>query len=209
MLDTEPLYQAAWQRAAEALGYVLDDEFYLTLIGTPTKDALKKVGAYFGPTFPLQRFTKLGADQWYQQVEEHGIDTKPGLLPLLDQLEAAAVPRAVATSSSAKQAAETLAASGLAARFALAHIVTSDQVACGKPAPDLYLEAARRLGLPPTTCIALEDSEAGVQSAFTAGMTVLMVPDLKAPSPQAQSQAYKILPSLHQATPLIADLLAR
>ena len=114
MLDTEPLYQAAWQRAAEALGYVLDDEFYLTLIGTPTKDALKKVGAYFGPTFPLQRFTELGADQWYQQVEEHGIDTKPGLLPLLDQLEAAAVPRAVATSSSTKQAAETLEASGLA-----------------------------------------------------------------------------------------------
>ena len=66
MLDTEPLYQAAWQRAAEALGYALDDEFYLTLIGTPTKDALKKVGAYFGPTFPLQRFTKLGADHWYR-----------------------------------------------------------------------------------------------------------------------------------------------
>ncbi|MXW80596.1 MAG: HAD family phosphatase [Gemmatimonadetes bacterium] len=206
MLDTEPLYQAAWQRAAAILGYELDDEFYLTLIGTPTKDALKKVGAYFGPAFPLQRFTKLGADQWYRQVEEHGIDTKPGLLPLLDQLEAAAVPRAVATSSSAKQAAETLEASGLAGRFA--HIVTSDQVARGKPAPDLYLEAARRLELPPTACIALEDSEAGVQSAHTAGMTVIMVPDLKKPSPQAESQAYKILSSLHQAAPLIADLLA-
>ena len=207
MLDTEPLYQAAWQRAAATLGYALDDEFYLTLIGTPTKDALKKVGAYFGPAFPLQRFTELGADQWYRQVEEHGIDTKPGLLPLLDQLEAAAVPRAVATSSSAKQAAETLEASGLAGRFI--HIVTSDQVARGKPAPDLYLEAARRLGLPPAACIALEDSEAGVQSASTAGMTVLMVPDLKAPSPQAEAQAYRILPSLHQAAPLIADLLAR
>ena len=207
MLDTEPLYQAAWQRAAEALGYELDDEFYLTLIGTPTKDALKKVGAYFGPAFPLQRFTKLGADQWYRQVEEHGIDTKPGLLPLLDQLAAAAVPRAVATSSSAKQAAETLEASGLAGCFA--HIVTSDQVASGKPAPDLYLEAARRLGLPPTACIALEDSEAGVQSASTAGMTVIMVPDLKAPSSQTRNQAYEILPSLHQATSLIADLLAR
>ena len=140
-------------------------------------------------------------------MEEHGIDTKPGLLSLLDQLEAAAVPRAVATSSSAKQAAETLEASGLADRFA--HIVTSDQVACGKPAPDLYLEAARRLGLSPTACIALEDSEAGVQSASTAGMTVVMVPDLKKPSLQAESQAYRILPSLHQAAPLIADLLVR
>lgn len=207
MLDTEPLYQAAWQRAAAALGYALDDEFYLTLIGTPTQEALKKVGAYFGPDFPLQRFSKLGADQWYLQVEERGIDTKPGLLPLLDQLEAVAVPKAVATSSSAKQAAETLEAGGLADRFA--HIVTSDQVALGKPAPDLYLEAAHRLSLPPAACIALEDSEAGVHSAHTAGMTVLMVPDLNKPSPQAEAQAYRILPSLHQAAPLIADLLAR
>ena len=207
MLDTEPLYQAAWQRAAAALGYALDDEFYLTLIGTPTQDALKKVGAYFGPAFPLQRFTKLGADHWYRQVEERGIDTKPGLLPLLNQLEAATIPKAVATSSSAKQAAETLKAGGVADRFA--HIVTSDQVALGKPAPDLYLEAAHRLELPPAACIALEDSEAGVQSAHTAGMTVLMVPDLKAPSPQAGAQAYKILPSLHQAASLIAALLTR
>lgn len=205
MLDTEPLYRTAFQRAAAALGYALDDEFYLTLIGTPTKDALKKVRAYFGPTFPLQRFTELGADQWYRQVEECGIHTKPGLLPLLNQLDAATIPKAVATSSSAKQAAETLEAGGLAGRFA--HFVTSDQVAAGKPAPDLYLEAARRLGLPPAACIALEDSDPGVQSAHTAGMTVLMVPDLKKPSPQAEAQAYKILPSLHQAAPLLADLL--
>ena len=60
MLDTEPLYQAAWQRAAGALGYELDDEFYLTLIGTPTKDALKKVGAYFGPDFSLAALYRVG-----------------------------------------------------------------------------------------------------------------------------------------------------
>ena len=117
------------------------------------------------------------------------------------------IPKAVATSSSAKQAAETLEAGGLAGRFA--HLVTSDQVAAGKPAPDLYLEAARRLGLPPAACIALEDSDPGVQSAHIAGMTVLIVPDLKKPSPRAAAQAYKILPSLQQAAPLIADLLTR
>ena len=205
MLDTEPLYQTAWQRAAAQLGCEMDDQFYLTLIGTPTREALKKVGAYFGPDFPLERFAELGARQWHRQVDQRGIAPKAGLLPLLDQLDAAAVAKAVATSSSAPQVAQTLKAGGLAGRFT--HIVTSDQVACGKPAPDLYLEAARRLGLPPESCIALEDSEAGVQSAHSAGMTVFMIPDLKAPSPQAAAQAYKVLPSLSEAAPLIAGLL--
>ena len=192
MLDTEPLYQAAWQRAAKSLGYSLDDEFYLTLIGTPTKDALKKIGAYFGPAFPLQRFTELGADQWYRQVEEHGIDTKPGLLPLLDQLEAAVVPRAVATSSSAKQAAETLEASGLADRFT--HLVTSDQVAFGKPAPDLYLEAARRLGLPPGCLYRARGFRSRGSIGPHRGDDRAHGARPQETSPQAEAQAYSILP---------------
>ncbi len=206
MLDTEPLYQIAWQRAAAELDRDLDDDFYLTLIGTPTKEALQKVAAYFGADFPIQRFAKLGGVQWHRQVEENGIATKTGLLPLLDQLDRAAVAKAVATSSNARQVAQTMKAGGIEGRFA--QIVTSDQVARGKPAPDLYLEAARRLELPPETCIALEDSEAGVASAHAAGMTVLMVPDLKQPSPQTVARAHRVLPSLLEAAPVIKDLLS-
>ena len=139
------------------------------------------------PAFPCSALPSWGQTNGTGKWKNTVLIPSPACCPCSTSLRRRPSPKAVATSSSAKQAAETLEAGGLADRFA--HLVTSDQVALGKPAPDLYLEAARRLDMPPAACIALEDSEAGVQSAHTAGMTVLMVPDLKKPSPQAKASS--------------------
>ena len=81
-------------------------------------------------------------------------------------------------------------------------------MAKGKPAPDIFLEAARRLGVEALNCVALEDSDAGVLSAVAAGMTALMIPDLQAPSEVAVRSAFRVLPSLRDATPVLLSLLA-
>ena len=88
-----------------------------------------------------------------------------------------AFPRAVATSTRRERARAKLARRGLLARFAA--LVGGDEVARGKPAPDIFLLAAARLGVAPADCVVLEDSEPGVRGALAAGMMPIMVPDLR------------------------------
>ena len=146
MLDTEPLYQVAWQATSAELGYALDDTSYATLIGRPTDDC-ERERRWFGPGFPLDRFRVRWPELWQAEVAANGIQQKPGLLEILTFADAQRLPVAVATSSEADYAAFSLRHAALEGRFNV--IVTRDQVARGKPAPDLYLETARRLQVEP------------------------------------------------------------
>jgi len=89
---------------------------------------------------------------------------------------------------------------GLAQDFAVT--VSSEEVARGKPAPDVYFEAARRLEVAPSSCVAVEDSSNGIRSATAAGMRVIAVPNPEfPPSPDALALADDVLKSLGQLTP--------
>ena len=96
------------------------------------------------------------------------LQTTPGLLRVLDQL---ACPSCVATSSSAPRVTHTLEILGLADYFGAA-VFTSSQVAQGKPAPDLFLFAAREMSTRPERCLVIEDSAAGIEAGLAAGMHV-------------------------------------
>ena len=204
MLDTEPLYKTAWQRAAADLGYALDDSFYLRLVGRSIADGEAELVHRFGPSFPLAEFQGRWPELWRTRVEVDGVPTKPGLPELLAWVAERQIPIAVATSSDRAYTTFSLGHAGLAGRFAT--VVTGDEVAHGKPAPDIYLEAARRLGVDPAHAIAIEDSDAGTLAARRAGMSVLLIPDLKAPSAEATAAACRVLGSLFEARAFIASL---
>lgn len=206
MLDTEPLYKVAWQAASADLGYVLDDAFYARLVGRPTRDCEQEVVRHFGSTFPLDRFRVRWPERWQAEVAANGIRQKPGLPQFLAFLDRQRLRVAVATSSEADYAAFSLRHAGLEGRFEV--IVTGDQVARGKPAPDIYLEAARRLQVPAAACIALEDSEAGILAASRAGMRALLIPDWTHPSEAAVQAAFRVLDSLDEAQEVVAKLVA-
>jgi len=129
---------------------------------------------------------------------------QPGLLPLLDWVEQQDLPRAVGTSSNAAEAELCLTLAGIRDRFAT--VVTVDQVAAGKPSPDIFLLAAQRLGVAPHQCLVLEDSNAGVQAAQAAGMAVVMVPDLQQPTAASQAIAQPVLGSLHEVLAWLQSL---
>jgi HAD superfamily hydrolase (TIGR01509 family) len=113
-------------------------------------------------------------------------------------------PVAVASSSHAEVIDEALAATGLEDVFAI--VVSSDEVAHGKPAPDVYLEAARRLGVAPSRCAAVEDSENGILSAKAAGMRVLAIPNPQfPPAGHALAEADLVLASIAELTPEAVD----
>jgi HAD superfamily hydrolase (TIGR01509 family) len=85
--------------------------------------------------------------------------------------------------------------------------VSSQEVARGKPAPDVYLEAARRLGVPPERCAAVEDSQAGIRSAKAAGMRVVAIPNpAYPPDPAALAEADLVLASIADLTPSVIDM---
>jgi HAD superfamily hydrolase (TIGR01509 family) len=205
LIDSEPLYRSAWQAAAAEAGYELSDRLYLNLIGLSDRDSEEVLVKTFGDDFPLTRFRSLWPLLWRRQAENFGIPLKPGLDDLLAVIEKHRLPAAVATSSDRERAHFALQAAGLDRRFSC--VVTGDQVARGKPAPDIFLEAARRLGVSPPHCLVLEDSEAGVLAAAAAGMSSLLVPDLKAPSPATAARASRVCVSLKEAAVLVETIV--
>jgi HAD superfamily hydrolase (TIGR01509 family) len=206
MLDTEAMIKPCFQQAAADLNCDLDDEFYGTLIGKGTVDCDAALVARFGPALHLDHLKVRVRAMLRARMTATGIPIKPGLTGLLALLKRHRILKAVATSTDAEDAEFTLRTAGLWGHFPV--IVTGDQVEQGKPQPDIYLEAAARLGVAPGHCVALEDSSTGVLAASRAGMKAFMVPDGgHAPSPQAQAAASAVFASLHDVTDLMSGWL--
>ena len=127
----------------------------------------------------------------------------PGAVEAVERL-GAGFRLAVASSSNRPLIDAVLSASGLDERFEVT--VSSEEVARGKPAPDVYLEAARRLGVPPARCAAVEDSGNGIRAAHAAGMRVLAIPNRLYPPPsEALALAYVVLDSVAKLTPTVVS----
>jgi HAD superfamily hydrolase (TIGR01509 family) len=203
MVDTESIYQGAWRQAAQTFGYTLNEETLLATTGRRLEDCYKILQGAVDDTFPMPAFLELWPRLWHEQVSAHGVPQKPGLMALLDLLESHHIPKAVATSTEYPEAIFTLQKAGIADRFHL--VISGDQIVNGKPAPDIFLRAAEQLGVPPQHCLALEDSEAGVVAATTAGMVTIMVPEIKYPAPEVTQRAYRVLSSLHEAKQMIVE----
>lgn len=197
LLDTEPLYRMSWQAACAELGYTLDDVYYQRLVGTGMNESERLLEERFGESFPIDDFRL----RWRRIWDENDttIAAKPGAVELLDLLRAKAITVALATSTPRALAVRSLGT--LAARFAL--IVCGDEVERTKPWPDLFLLGSERLGIAAADCLVLEDSANGVRAAHAAGMDVVMVPDLVAPTEEIAALAVRVCGSLLEVAELL------
>lgn len=196
MFDTERLARDAWRRAMAERGYALDDETYLTAVGRTVRGACDVFVDALGPDLPIHAIEAAKARYLREMLEPHP-PLKRGLLRLLDGLEALDLPKAVASATARAEIERRLASVDLRRRFEA--VAGGDEVAFGKPAPDLFLLAAARLRVGPAACVVIEDSEAGVDAAVAAGMAVVVVPDLVETSASARARAKAVLPSLVEA----------
>lgn len=206
MFDSERLILRAWQRAMADFGYQASEEVFLASVGTTVESTNQLLRAAYGPDFPLEATNGRTDEYLWLEVDQHGPPLKPGLMALLDYLEAQGIPKAVASSSQRVTIDRLLAAAGLTQRFAAT--AAGDEVMHGKPAPDIFLLAASRLGVKPAQCLVLEDSEPGARAAHAAGMAVIIVPDLKAPSDEVAQLAAAVLHDLHAVRGWLAQRLA-
>lgn len=130
----------------------------------------------------------------------------PGAAAAVERLAADGLRLAVASSSNRPLIETVLAEAGIAGAFAA--VVSSEEVARGKPAPDVYLEAARRLGTPPERCVAVEDSTNGLRSAHAAGMRLVAYPSATyPPAADALALADVVLHSLDELLPSLVRSL--
>ena len=204
MLDTEPLAARAWEEAAARAGVGFDMSLASRMIGRNFADCSLMIRAHYATGYPVDALLAHWHAAYDAIVSREGLALKPGVCELIDWLVACGIPRAVATSTRLDRALAKLAHVDLLAHFAA--VVGGDEIERGKPAPDIYLEAARRLAVAPAACVVLEDSEPGVRGALAAGMTPIMVPDCLPPSADLLLAAPLVEASLHDVIARFAAL---
>ncbi len=201
MLDTETIAYQAWKQAASELGYMFEEDDYYALVGKSIPIIEQGILDALGKGFNLDKAVKLKASYFEDSISKSGIPIKSGLLELLEVIDQLDLKKAVASSSHKQAILKRLTITNLIDRFQI--IVGGDEIQNGKPAPDIFLEAAKQLDVPPKECIVLEDSSAGIQAAHSAGMVPIMIPDKNQPDPATQEWASHILHSLHEVIPLL------
>lgn len=179
LLDSERVALAIMAECAAELGLAWDCEVGLRIIGRTVTDSNHILREHYGDDVRVDALPTAFRARYDRHIDEQAIPLKPGVRQLLDLLDAHGIARAVATSTQRERAARKLERNGLLQRFDV--LVGGDDVARGKPAPDIFLAAAHALGVEPARCLVLEDSNTGARAGLAANMSVVMVPDLLEP----------------------------
>jgi HAD superfamily hydrolase (TIGR01509 family) len=199
-LDTEH----TWTRAESALYARYGTEFTLDhkreMLGTSGEKSALTMERHLGQPGRGDELRVELRELVHAELDGTGVEPMPGALELLDALRASGVPVGLATNSGREFATRALRAAGIYDHFDA--VVSAEDVARPKPAPDVYVAAAEAIGADPQACVALEDSETGVAAAKAAGMTVIGVPSFPGIDLDA---ADLVVPSLRD--PRVWDLL--
>lgn len=194
ILDTEKLYVRFWCEAANFYDYPMERSHALSIRSMARPLAIERLKSYFGEDFDYYAVHSKRIELMDKYIEENGIEAKPGAELLLAYLKENGYRVALATATGYERTKEYLERLGLFKYFD--EIVCTAMVECGKPAPDIYLYAAEKLGLRPQECVALEDSQNGIKSASSAGCKTVMVPDLDEPADEIKPLLYDVADGL-------------
>ena len=169
--DTMPLHFRAWTRAMEELGGKFPEELFYAWGGKPTDVIVGQLNAKFGLSLDVEKTVRRKEDYYLAMVAE----VTP-VQPVLDYAKSihGTAPMAIASGGHHELVDATLAALGITELFDA--VVCVEDYVHGKPAPDPFLEAARRLGVPAGDCVVFEDSPTGIEAAEAAGMAHVFIP---------------------------------
>jgi HAD superfamily hydrolase (TIGR01509 family) len=198
LVDSEAVWDEVRQRFTEENGGRWHEGAQRDMMGMSSVEWSRYVHEQLGVRMEPERISQEVADRVAALYREH-LPLLPGAAESVRAL-AAEWPLGLASSSNRHVIDLVLDEAGIADCFRAT--VSSEEVGAGKPAPDVYLEAARRLAVAPSACTAIEDSTNGIRSAHAAGMAVIAVPNRDfPPDPDALELADVTLDSLEELTP--------
>lgn len=205
LFDTEVLgFQAMKQLSAEK-GYAIDQAFYETTLGVPNAECGGIYRKALGEAFPYEEVIARFRDFFLDYVRTRPLPFKPGLVDCLSGLRERGVKIALATSTVRQLVTKYFAVMPEIGAY-FDGIVCGGEVPNGKPAPDIYIAAARSVGCAPDNCIGVEDSFSGVQAIHAAGAHCVMIPDLLPYQPKFAHYVDHCLSSLNDLCPLVDRL---
>jgi beta-phosphoglucomutase-like phosphatase (HAD superfamily) len=172
LVDTMPLHYAAWETALRKAGLVgrLDENRFYALGGVPSRKVAALLGEHHGITLDPVAVYRDKEDAFMGSLEKLEL-----ILPVVDFARKVSLtkPVAIASGGTRDVVTSTLQKTGLAPLFPV--VVTADDVIHGKPAPDMFLLAAKRMGVAPESCLVFEDGQPGLEAAKAAGMQCVFV----------------------------------
>ncbi len=200
--DTEKLLSRFWCQSAQHFGFDMRPEHVLGIRSLSAKYAAPHLQSIFGEDFDYYAVRDYRKKLMNEYITEHGVEAKAGLYELLDYIREHDLKCAVCTATDRERTKWYLSMLDVYERFDT--FVCGDMIKNGKPKPDTYLEGAKALGLEPGECMALEDSPNGVESAYTAGCMVVMVPDLSQPDEELKKKLTAVCADLADVRSVIA-----
>ena len=192
LFDTETLYQRGWTIIADEFGVARKPELGKACCGT-CGDLTVQIVHQFHPTVDAKAYIRRVIEYVHDEAEKN-LPVMAGVREILTYFHEHGIRIATASSSSVAQIEKNLTQSGLRNYFDA--IVGGDLVAHGKPAPDIFLMAAARIGIPAEECYVFEDGYNGLRGAAAAGCAPIMIPDTMPPTDEMRALCAGIYPSL-------------
>lgn len=203
LLDTERIYMEGWRQGGALMGYPVPDAALVRTRAVSKEVAIPIYQAYCGADFPYEEIrahrTRIAEEIIAASTPEQL--WMPGVRETLEALRQKGYRMAVATSTKLEFTLAHLKQAGLLEYFQA--VVTGEMVENGKPAPDIFLLAAERLGCDPKECVAVGDTPADVLAGSAAGMEVYLIPDQVPANPETRARSRRVLEHLGQ---LIAEI---
>ena len=201
MIDSERVTYEGYVRECEKRGFEMTLPFFKTLLGYPMGPIRQKLIEHYGKDFPLEEIIKDVHRYMEELFAAQGVPKKPGLMEILRYTCDKGYKTMVATSSDRDRVEWILRNAEIEEYFD--DIICGNEVKRGKPHPDIFEEACRKLGVKPEEAYVIEDSEMGVLAAFRAGIDVICVPDMKEPGEETRKNAMCVVESLTKAKEVI------
>lgn len=201
MIDSEPLHFKAWEKVLEIYGiHVRKDEFNQRYVGIPDKEGTEDMVTRYNMSISAKELSQTKR-KLYTRLLQTQLIPQPGLIDLLINLHKSGYKTAISSGSSLEEIRMVI--KGLDISHLIDTYVSAEEVSRGKPAPDSYLEAAKRLEVKPEECLVLEDANPGVKAGKAAGMLVFVIPSNETKG-QDFSLADKVLGSLSEVFDLFS-----
>ena len=173
IIDSAKLHEQSWQRLAQELGKSIAPESFIRGFGMKSARIIEEIHGWANAPAEIARLTDRKEAFYREIVAQSDIAPLPGVGAWLQRLRAAGVPCAVASSTHRLNIDAVLTRIGL--KDAFCEIASAEDVAHGKPNPEVFEKAAARLGMPPRRCVVFEDAHVGIEAAHAAGMKVVAV----------------------------------
>ena len=196
MIDSERVTFEGYQHIMSKMGKTITEDFYITVLGKPIKGIFQRFYDVYGNDFPIESVITDVHRYMAERFETEGVPLKTGLVELLKYCREKGYRTIVATSSNRNRVDKILKSADIEQYFD--DSICGDEVTKGKPDPEVFLKSCMKLGVNTDEAVVLEDSEAGIQASYAAGIKVICVPDMKQPEPEYAQKTFMIVTDLNK-----------